>query len=221
MTPEIWSQTEDYLSALLCPPDADLALALHCSEQEHLPPINVSPLQGRQISLLARMVGARRILEVGTLGGYSTLWLAKTLPPDGRMITIENNPVHAAVAIGNLKQAGLSGQVEVRLGNAAERLAALIDEKAEPYDFFFIDADQHNNVVYFESCLRLGRPGSVIVLDNVVRSGEVRQTGTTNQAVRATQQVLQMVGSAEDVDGAVFQTVGRRGHDGMLVARIR
>ncbi|MFD5388219.1 O-methyltransferase [Streptomyces sp. NPDC127074] len=221
MTLDIWSETEDFLSGLLCPPDAGLERAVRVSDEASLPPINVSALQGQQISLLARIVGARRILEVGSLGGYSALWLAKALPPDGRIVTIENNPVHAAVAIGNIRAAGLADNVEVRVGNAADQLALLVEEKGAPFDFFFIDADQHNNVVYFESCLRLGHPGSVIVIDNTVRSGEVCNVETPNGAVRATQRVLELVGSAEHVDGVVFQTVGKRGHDGMLVARIR
>jgi predicted O-methyltransferase YrrM len=220
MNPKVWSETEDFLSGLLCPPDPDLERVLHVSAAAQLPPINVSALQGKQISLLARLVGARRILEVGSLGGYSTLWLAKTLPPGGRMITIDNNPVHASVALGNIREAGLSDWVDVRVGNAAEQLAMLIQAKEEAFDFMFIDADQHNNIIYFESCVKLGRVGSVIVIDNVVRSGEVRNLDTSNPAVRATQRVLELVGNGGNVDGVVFQTVGQRGHDGMLVARI-
>ncbi|MEV6726334.1 O-methyltransferase [Streptomyces xanthochromogenes] len=218
---DIWSETEDFLSLLLCPPDADLERAVRVSDQENLPPISVSALQGKQISLLASIAGASRILEVGSLAGYSALWLAKALPPDGRMVTIENNPVHAAVAAGNIRAAGLADRVEVRVGNAAEQLALLVEENVEPFDFFFIDADQHNNAIYFESCLQLGRSGSVIVIDNAVRSGEVCNVDTPNAAVRATQRVLELVGSAEHVDGVVFQTIGKRGHDGMLVTRIR
>lgn len=216
----MWAETEAFLTRLMCPPDPDLERVLQVSAQENLAPINVTELQGKQISLLARLIGARRILEVGSLGGYSALWLAKTLPADGRMVTIDNNPVHALVAAGNIKEAGLHDRVEVRMGNAAEQLEEMIEEGAEPFDFFFIDADQHNNVAYFESCLRLGHSGSLIVFDNVVRSGEVRDPEAANPAVRATQQVMELVGSRNDVDGVVFQTVGKRGHDGMLVARI-
>ncbi|MET7717246.1 O-methyltransferase [Streptomyces sp. NPDC005407] len=221
MALEIWSETEEFLSGLLCPPDPDLARTVHVSEQADLPAINISALQGQQVNLLAKMVGARRILEVGSLAGYSALWLAKALPPDGRMVTIENNPLHAVVAADNIKAAGLADRVEVRVGNASDQLALLVSKKGEPFDFFFIDADQHNNVTYFERCLQLSRPGSVIVFDNVVRSGEVRNLETSNGAVRATQRVLELVGSSGQVDGVVFQTVGQRGHDGMLVVRIR
>ncbi|MFI6015597.1 O-methyltransferase [Streptomyces sp. NPDC051243] len=221
MAAEIWSETEEFLSGLLCPPDPDLARTVHVSEQADLPAINISALQGKQLSLLAKMAGARRILEVGSLAGYSALWLAKALPPDGRMVTIENNPVHAVVAADNIRAAGLADRVEVRVGNAAEQLALLVAEQADPFDFFFIDADQHNNVTYFEGCLRLSRPGSVIVFDNAVRSGEVRNLETSNGAVRATQRVLELVSGSDRVDGVVFQTVGRRGHDGMLVVRVR
>ncbi|MFJ3235693.1 O-methyltransferase [Streptomyces sp. NPDC086787] len=220
MTAEAWFETEEFLSGLLCPPDPDLARALHVSEQADLPAINISPLQGKQVSFLAKMVGARRILEVGSLAGYSALWLAKTLPQDGCMVTIENNPLHAVIAADNIKAAGFDDRVEVRLGNASEQLALLVAEKVEPFDFFFIDADEHNNVTYFESCLQLSRPGSVIVFDNVVRSGEVRNLGTSNGAVRATQRLLELVGGSDRVDGVVFQTVGKRGHDGMLAVRI-
>ncbi|MFJ3878461.1 O-methyltransferase [Streptomyces sp. NPDC090077] len=220
MAVDTWSETETFLSGVLCAPDPDFARALVLSEQADLPVINVSALQGMQIGMLARIAGARRILEVGSLGGYSALWLGKTLPPDGSMVTIENNPVHAMVAVENIRAAGLDDRVEVRVGNAAEQLARLAEEEAEPFDFFFIDADQHNNVTYFESCLRLGRSGSVIVFDNVVRSGEVRNLETPNGAVRATQRVLELVGGSDRVDGVVFQTVGHRGHDGMLVIRM-
>ncbi|MER7736452.1 O-methyltransferase [Streptomyces erythrochromogenes] len=221
MAREIWSETEEFLSGLLCSSDPDLTRTIYVSEQENLPFNHISALQGKQICLLARMVGARRILEVGSLGGYSAQWLAKALPPDGRLITIENNPVHAIVAADNIRAAGLADRVEVRVGNAADQLALLLAEKADPFDFFFIDADEHNNVTYFESCIQLSRPGSIIVFDNVVRSGEVRNLNTPNAAVRATQRVLELVGSSERVDGVVFQTVGQRGHDGMLVARVQ
>lgn len=220
MAVEAWSETEKFLSGLQCPPDPDLARTLDVSEQADLPISNIPALQGKQISLLAKMVSARRILEVGTLAGYSALWLAKALPPDGYMVTIENNPMHAMIAADNIKAAGFADRVELRLGNASEQLALLVAEKVEPFDFFFIDADQHNNVTYFESCLQLSRPGSVIVFDNAVRSGEVRNLETSNGAVRATQRVLELVSTSDRVDGVVFQTVGQRGHDGMFVVRI-
>lgn len=219
MTAQVWARTESYLVDLLCPPDPDLAEALRVSAAAGLPDISVSALQGKQISMLASMAGARRILEIGSLGGYSTLWLAKTLPPDGSMTTIENNPVHASTALANIASAGFSDRVTVRLGNAAEQLEEMAEVGVEPFDFFFVDADQHNNLTYVEGCLRLARRGSVLVLDNVVRQGEISDE-TANPAIQATQRVLETVGPSSAVDAVVFQTVGVRGHDGMLVLRV-
>ena len=183
MSLQVWSETEDFLTGLLCPPDPDLERVLQVSAEANLPPINVSALQGKQISLLAKLIGSRRILEVGSLGGYSTLWLAKALPPDGRMIAVDNNPLHAAVATGNIKEAGLSDRVEIRVGNAVDQLAGLIAERAEPFDFFFVDADQHNNVAYFEGCRQLARAGSPapeIVIDVSSRRGARTESPMVN-----------------------------------------
>lgn len=220
MTAEVWARTEEYLGSLLCSPDADLDRAHRDSIAASLPDISISELQGKQISMLAQIAGAESILEVGSLGGYSTLWLAKTLPPGGRMVTIESNPVHASVARGSIKDAGLDDRVTLREGSASRVLQTMIEDKEGPFDFFFVDADQHNNVTYFESCMSLARSGSVFVLDNVVRAGEVSSADPWNPAVRATQRVLEIVGDSPSVDGVVFQTVGTRGHDGMLVVRV-
>lgn len=220
MTATAWERTDTYLTALLCPVDDDLELARSATLDAGLPDIAVSALQGQQIALIARMVGARRILEIGCLGGYSTLWLAKTLPPDGRMVTIDNNPLHAAAASSAIDSAGLADRVEVRVGNGAAVLAELATAH-ETFDLFFVDADQHNNVAYLEGCLRMARSGSVFVLDNVVRRGEISDDLVQNPALAATREVLDVVGSSSSVDATVFQTVGVRGHDGMLVVRVR
>ncbi len=221
MSSAVWERTESYLVDRLRVGDADLEHARRVSADAGLPDIAVSTLQGQQLHLLASIAGARRILEVGCLGGYSTLWLAKALPAGGRMLTIDNNPLHTDVARTSVAAAGLDDRVEIRLGNAADELARLAEEEPAPFDFFFVDADQHNNVAYLEGCLRLARSGSVFVLDNVVRRGEVSDDATTNPAVAATREVLEMVGRSRAVDGVVFQTVGARGHDGMLVVRVR
>lgn len=221
MTSGVWERTESFLVERLCAPDADLERAQLISAEAGLPDIAVSALQGKQLSMLASLVGARRILEVGCLGGYSTLWLAKSLPGNGRMVTIDTNPLHVNAASAAVEASGLGDRVAVRFGNAIEELAALLNEGSEPFDFFFVDADQHNNVAYLEGCVRLARPGSVFVLDNVVRRGEVSDENVANPAVAATREVLDIVGRSAAVDGVVFQTVGTRGHDGMLVVRIR
>ncbi|MFC7221196.1 O-methyltransferase [Streptomyces polyrhachis] len=220
MSLEIWSDTERFLTGLVCPPDPDVANVEHVSRLECLPPANVSALQGRQLELLAKVAGARRILEVGTMAGYSTLWLARALPAEGLLVTVENNPVYATIALGNIEAAGLASRVEVLVGNASDQLESLIEQAVDPFDFFFVDADEHNNLLYFERCLRLGRPGSVIVFDNVVRAGDVRDSATESPPIRATRQLLELVGGLETVEGVVFQTVGSKGHDGMLVVRI-
>lgn len=186
-----------------------------------LQPISVSPLQGRQLTWLARSVGARRILEVGTLGGYSTVCLAEALPPDGYLLTVDNNPIHHTVARQNIDQAGLAGIVELALGNALDVLSQLVAVRAEPFDVFFVDADQHNNVEYFHLCLALARPGSLFLLDNVVRNGEVCDLETRNEAVRATQRCLEELRADPSLfDAVIFQNVGGKGHDGLLAVRV-
>jgi predicted O-methyltransferase YrrM len=209
------------LESFLCPPDANLDRARRESVVANLPPVSVSELQGRQLNVLAQIAGAARILEVGTLGGHSTLWLAKALPADGEMVTVECNPVHASVARTTISESGFDDRVTVREGDAVSVLQQMVDGGEDPFDFFFVDADQHNNVNYFNSCMALARSGSVFVLDNVVRGGEVSLDDLPNPAVEATQTVLAMIKASAAIDGVVFQTVGRRGHDGMLVVRVR
>jgi predicted O-methyltransferase YrrM len=167
----MWSTVDRYFSDLLLPDDPALEESLRASGAAGLPPISVSPNQGRLLMLLALAVGARRILEIGTLGGYSTIWLARALPPGGQLVTLEVDPRHAEVARGNLARAGLAGLVEVRLGAALDTLPQLAAEAGGPFDLFFIDADKQSTPDYFAWALRLGRRGSLIIVDNVVRGG--------------------------------------------------
>ena len=171
MTQQKWTEVDRYINDLLVPADAALDAALAASAAAGLPPINVAPNQGKFLHLLARTQGARRILEIGTLGGYSTIWLARALPADGRLVTLESEPMHADVARASLVRAGLASIAEVRLGPALESLPRLAAEGGDPFDFVFIDADKPSNPEYFAWALKLSRRGSVIIVDNVVRNG--------------------------------------------------
>ncbi len=182
--------------------------------------INVSPLQGKLLQLLAQSVGAQTILEVGTLGGYSTIWLARALPAAGRLVTLEIDPVAAEVARKNLDQAGFVDQVEVRLGAAKDSLADLILEGFGPIDFTFIDADKENNVAYFQAALQLSRPGSLIVIDNVVRGGRVVDAQSTDPSVTGTRALVETLSNEPRVSVTALQTVGSKGWDGFILARV-
>lgn len=204
------------LEELLVAADPALAAAVEESESAGLPPISVTPLQGKLLHLLARMVGARRILEIGTLGGYSTIWLARALPDGGSLLTLEVNPHHADVARSNVARAGLAERVEVRLAPALESLEALLQEGPEPFDFVFLDADKRNNPRYLQMAIRLSHPGTVIVVDNV---GRRAAPGLENDPdVAGTLQVLTDLGSTAGITATAIQTVGAKGHDGFALA---
>ncbi len=209
-----------YLASTLLGDDPVLEAALAASDEAGLPPIAVSPLQGRLLGLLARAVGARRVLEVGTLGGYSAICLARGLTEGGLLVTAELEPHHAEVARANLERAGLADRVEVRVGPASETLRALAREGAEPFDLVFIDADKSGYPEYFELALGLVRVGSVIVADNVVRDGEVADADSADEAVRGVRRFLERVGREPRVEATAIQTVGVKGHDGFAVAVI-
>src|SRR6201991_3746591 len=221
MTGELWRSVDDYFSTLLLDPDPVLDAALAANRAGALPSIDVSPQQGKLLHLLASSIRARRILEVGTLGGYSTIWLARALPPDGRLITCEIDPKHADVARSNLAEAGLSGVTEVRVGPAADTLAALDPAADGPFDLAFIDADKASNAVYFEQALRLSRPGSMIIVDNVVRNGRVADAGSDDPSVVGTRLLAEAVAREERVSATVIQTVGTKGYDGFLLALVQ
>jgi predicted O-methyltransferase YrrM len=215
-----WNAVEEYFTQELAPADEALTAALKDSEAAGLPSIEVAPNQGKLLHLLARIQGARTVLEIGTLGGFSTIWLARALPLDGRLISLEYSAKHAEVARANLARAGVSEVVEVRVGAAADSLAQLAAEGAGPFDFVFLDADKQNNPIYLEWALKLTRPGSVIVCDNVVRNGRVLDADSTDGDVVGTRRFLEMVGADPRLSGTAVQTVGSKGYDGFAIALV-
>lgn len=217
----VWEGVDRFFSQLLLRDDAALSAALHDSAAAGLPEIQVSACQGRFLHLLARAIGARQILEIGTLGGYSAICLARALPVDGRLITLELNSKAAETARRNLDRAGLSSIVEVRLGAAMDTLPQLAAEKAGPFDLIFIDADKPNNAAYFDWAVRMGRPGAMIIVDNVVRDGEVANAASQDASVVGTRLLIERVSRDSRVEATAIQTVGAKGYDGFLIATVR
>jgi predicted O-methyltransferase YrrM len=221
MTQDQWQAVDGYISDLLVPQDEALTAALAASDAAGLPAISVAPNQGKLLHLLARVQGARTALEIGTLGGYSTIWLARALPADGRLISLEYDPAHADLARANIARAGLDQVAEVRTGAALDILPRIAAEPgAGPFDLVFIDADKPNNPRYVEWALRLTRPGSLIVVDNVVRGGAVADASSKDPAIVATREMFELVADEPRLDATAFQTVGAKGYDGLLVARV-
>ncbi len=220
MQPDVWHDVDAWFEQAFTTTDEILARALATSEAAGLRAINVSPLQGKLLHLLAQSIGARTILEVGTLGGYSTIWLARALPADGKLITLEIDPAAADVARANLDRAGFGTLAEVRLGPAVDSLAHLEADGFGPVDFSFIDADKQNNVAYFEAALRLSRPGSLIVIDNVVRGGGVIDPDSTDPSVTGTRALVAALANEPRVTVTALQTVGSKGWDGFILARV-
>jgi predicted O-methyltransferase YrrM len=218
MDHELWTDVDQYLADLVVRPDAALDAALATSKAAGLPAINVSPGQGKLLMLLARIHGARRILEIGTLGGYSTIWLARALPRGGRLITLEADPKHAEVAQANLARAGVDGAVEIRLGRAGDTLPRLLAEGHGPFDFIFIDADKPGYVDYFDWAMKLSCPGTVIFADNVVRNGNVIDPNHEDERVQAIRRFNERVAAEPRVQATVLQTVGLKGYDGFTLA---
>jgi predicted O-methyltransferase YrrM len=218
MTQEQWTAVDRYLSDLLAPSDEALEAALRASAEAGLPSINVSPNQGKLLQVLARAQGARNILEIGTLGGYSTIWLARALPADGRLITLEAVPKHAEVARANLAGAGLADIVEVRVGPALDTLPELATDPAVPFDLIFIDADKPNIPEYFSWALQLSRPNGLVIVDNVVRNGAVIDVGSNDPAVQGVRRFNEMLASEPRASASVIQTVGTKGYDGFAIA---
>lgn len=221
MSKETWTAVDTYLAATIAPSDDALDAALEASARAGLPAIHVSPPQGRFLMLLARACGARRILEIGTLGAYSTIWLARALPREGRLVTLESEPRHAEVARSNLVRAGLDAIVEIRLGRAAETLAALVQAGGAPFDFIFIDADKVGYPEYLRRALELSRPGTVIVADNVVRNGAVADPASTDASVQAVRRMNEIIAAERRLDATVLQTVGSKGYDGFAMMIVR
>lgn len=220
MSEERWSAVDAYIGSAVLRPDPVLDAVLTASREADLPEIAVSPPQGALLHLLALVHGAREVLEIGTLGGYSAIWLGRALPPDGRVVTIEADPRHAAVATANLARAGLDGIVDVRVGQALDVLPRIADERQEAFDLVFIDADKPSNPDYFAWALRLTRPGSVIIVDNVVRDGAVADASSDDESVRGSRRMLEMIGSEPTVTGTAVQTVGVKGYDGFAIALV-
>ncbi|MFD7403535.1 O-methyltransferase [Streptomyces sp. NPDC059866] len=217
---QTWDAVDDYFRTHLSPDDEPLQAALRDSEAAELPPVSVTAPQGKLLHLLAQIQGARTILEIGTLGGYSTIWLGRALPAEGRLISLEYSAKHAEVATRNIARAGLDKLVEVRVGPALESLPQLADENPPPFDLVFIDADKANNAHYVEWALKLGRAGSLIIVDNVVRGGRVTDAANTEPDVRGTRAAIELIGSHPRLSGTAIQTVGSKGYDGFALARV-
>jgi predicted O-methyltransferase YrrM len=213
---ELWDQVDQYIADTLVQPDEALAAALEASDKAGLPAISVSPSHGKLLWILARLVNAKRILEVGTLGGYSAIWMARALPSDGRLVTLEAVEKHARVARANIAKAGLEKKVEIRVGPALDTLPSL----QGPFDFTFIDADKQNNAAYFTWALKLSRPGSVIVVDNVVRDGKVIDARSRDASVQGVRRLNELLAAEKRVSATAVQTVGMKGYDGFAVALV-
>uniref|UniRef100_A0A914X8Z6 O-methyltransferase n=1 Tax=Plectus sambesii TaxID=2011161 RepID=A0A914X8Z6_9BILA len=216
-----WSAVDGYIVEQLLPKDAVLDAVLEANKAGGLPAIDVSPTQGKLLHMFAKMVGARRILEIGTLGGYSTIWMARALPEDGRLITLECEPHHAEVAKANIASAGLEAVVDIRVGAALDilpKLAAEANTQSQPFDLIFIDADKPNNANYLEWAMKLSRPGTVIVCDNVIRNGAVIDGETSDAKVHGSRAAFEFQGSHPKLTATALQTVGSKGYDGFTIA---
>ncbi|MEU8638759.1 O-methyltransferase [Amycolatopsis sp. NPDC048633] len=218
MTDKTWAEVDDYLSGALLSPDPVLDDALADSAAAGLPRIAVAPNQGKLLHLLARQAGARSILEIGTLGGYSTIWLARALPAGGKLVTCEYEPKHAEVARANLARAGFGEDVvEIKVGAALDTLPALTG----PFDFVFVDADKRNLANYVRAALELSRPGTTIVVDNVVRQGRVTDAASTDPDVIGVREMFAVLAAEPRLDATAVQTVGGKGHDGFVLGLVR
>jgi len=213
-----WKAVDDYIAGRLLVGDPSLDAALAANAAGGLPAIDVAPVQGKLLHLLARMRGARRILEVGTLGGYSTIWLARALPDDGSLVTLEIDPHHAAVARANLERAGVADRCEIRVGAAIDTLDAMIATGEGPFDFVFIDADKPGNAAYLRAALALSRPGTAILVDNVVREGAILDANSDDPRARGSRALFEAVAAEPRLSATAIQTVGAKKWDGFLLA---
>lgn len=215
---EVWTNVDSYFSRALIKADKTLDSAIKANRKADLPPIDVTPLQGRFLEVLVRAAAARRVLEIGTLGGYSTLWLARSLPADGLVVTLEIDPRHAAIAQKNIEKAGLAGRVNLHVGPAAETLASMAAEPVAPFDFIFIDADKAGYPEYLKWSLKLSRPGSLIVADNVVRGGKVIDPASPDPNIQGVRRFTRLLAAEPRLASTVLQTVGDKGYDGFAMA---
>ena len=220
MDEDLWNKVDNYLNALLLPADRALSDAIAASAAAGLPPISVAPNQGKLLMLLAQVHHARRILEIGTLGGYSTIWLARGLVPGGKLITLEADPTHAKIARKNLAHAGLTDTVEVQLGPAVDSLAKLVADGAAPFDLIFIDADKESYAQYLECSLRLSRLGTLIIADNVIRKGAVTDPSSDDPRVQGIRRFYDRLAAEPCLTATAIQTVGSKGYDGFAFALV-
>jgi predicted O-methyltransferase YrrM len=216
----LWASVDRYLNNTLIPPDPILEAALAANAAANLPAIDVSPSQGKLLQLLAETQRAHRILEIGTLGGYSTINLARALPPDGKLVTLELDPHHAKVALANIAHAGLAHAVELRLGPALDSLAQLHAEHVEPFDLIFLDANKDGYPDYLTAALKLARPGTLILADNVIRDGEVIDPTSTDPNVQGVRRFFEILAADPRISSTAVQTVGSKGYDGFAIARV-
>lgn len=220
MTLARWTEVDDYFNGLLVGPDEALDAAVEASDGAGLPAIQVAANQGKLLNLLARLQGARTVLEIGTLGGYSTIWLARALPEGGKVVTLEADPAYAEVARANIERAGLADVVEIRVGRALDTLPELAEEGYGPFDVVFIDADKPSNPDYLAWSLKLTRPGSLIVADNVVRDGEVVDGTSDDPKVQGVRRYTELVAAEPTLSATALQTVGSKGYDGLMMALV-
>jgi predicted O-methyltransferase YrrM len=218
MVESIWKEVDDYFVRRLGRGDDALRDAITDSTDAGLPAIAVTPLQGKLLALLARAGGARRILEIGTLGGYSAIWMARALPEGGELVTLEVDAAHAAIAQRNIERAGMGSRVRVVVGPAAETLTRLITDRVAPFDLVFIDADKESSDIYFRAALTLAHVGTMIVVDNVVRDGKVADVSTTDEGVQGIQRMTDLIAAEPRVSATAIQTVGEKGYDGFILA---
>ena len=221
MSQELWTSVDKYLGDVLVRQDKHLDDAVAASDAAGLPSIQVSPPQGKLLEILIGMMKAKNILEVGTLGGYSTIWMARSLPMDGHVITIEIDPKHAEVAQENFNRAGLEKKIDLRVGNARDILPAMIEGGMGPFDFVFIDADKASNPDYFGWALKMSRPGTVIIVDNVIRDGKIIDADSEDASVQGVRRLNEIMSSSVGVTVTALQTVGVKGYDGFSVALVQ
>ncbi|WP_136604330.1 O-methyltransferase [Paenibacillus dokdonensis] len=218
---QTWEQVDEYITDLLCPNDPILDDVLTANRKADLPEIDVTANQGKLLQLLIQMKGAKRVLEIGTLGGYSTIWMARGLPSDGKVITLELDPHHAEVAEANIAHAGLGHMIQIRIGDALQQLARMKEEQIEPFDLIFIDADKPNNPHYLNWALQFSRPGTVIIGDNVIREGEIINKHSTDPRVQGVRQFHEMIAAEGSISATAIQTVGSKGYDGFMIGIVK
>jgi predicted O-methyltransferase YrrM len=220
MSQELWTAVDQYINNIAIGRDAALEAASEAAVAAQLPPISVTPAHGKLLHLMARAQSARRILEIGTLAGYSTIWLARALPAGGRVVTLEANPMHADIARANLSRAGVADRVDIRLGKALETLPQLVVENQDPFDFAFIDADRTNLAEYFDWAVKLAHAGSVIIVDNVVRKGGVIDASSEDANIKGVRRFAERLSADSRVTATMVQTVGAKGYDGFAMALV-